>query len=285
MKKSVLVFCINGLFAVLLFAGCVDLNQVNGFAAASSKAAQEYESLPVNFRRLCLDKCTETDIKNQKLNPPACDCRDAAMADSVDDLFYNRVEAYLDGLVRLSADNLTNYNVDTLAENLAGKNWGGLQLSSEQAGAYAKLGSILAKTVTDGYRRKKIELYIREANQPLSVVIGYLRFNVERNLASVMKARQTTLRGDYFDMVNNNKAGTPYEKRKLIEEYYALRAQLDDQVAQLLAYGKALQVIAEGHQKLYDNLGKLGLPAVKAMAAGYAANIKDINAQIRLLKK
>jgi hypothetical protein len=266
----------------MVLARCADLQQVNNFAATSESALKEYESLPVGFKTVCLNRCKEISIKNLELDTSACDCRLEVMADSIDNLFYNKIGGYLDGLEKLSAGKLTTYNVDTLTDKLTSSNFGSVKLSSDQASAYGKIGSILAKAVTDGYRRKKIKEYIQEADKPLSVMAGFLKFNLVNNIGIKFRSLQLRIESDYFDILKDKNVDS-YEKRFVMEDYYQLRATMERQQEQLRDYGKVLDKIVEGHHKLCENADKLSLDAVKSMASQYASNIKDMQTQIKKL--
>ncbi|WP_184544647.1 hypothetical protein [Mucilaginibacter sp. FT3.2] len=278
----------NLLFLVVFLSccgfGCINLKHVNDFATTAHKGFEGFATLPVNFQQLCLDKCKELDIKNNKLNSSACDCDAARKADSVDYLFYKTVDAYLDGLDKLSADELTSYKFDALTTQLTGDEMGVAKVSPEQAGAYAKLAGIITKAVTDGYRRKMLRQYIGEANAPLKIVLHYLQLNVAGNLAIVLNANKGRLESDYFSLVKNSSDNT-YQQRQIIETFYKLKATMDNESGELKAYGRLLQVIADGHQKLLDNAGKLDKAGLIDLISQYTSNIKDICTQIQILKK
>jgi len=268
---------------VFTFSSCANLKQVNDFAATSLKGAAGFETLPYNFKQVCLDNCTEKDIKENHLNPGECNCTDPCRADSVDYLLYKTISAYLDGLQCLSNNELTTYQFNGLTDQLSGSGLEGLHISSEQSGAYGKLGNILSKAITDGYRRNKIKVYIGEANEPLKILIHYLKFNLSENLIAQLKTRQVGLKIDYFDLLKDQ-GSNAYDKRRIIEDYNFQKAELDRKAAELLCYAKLLQCIADGHQKLADSLNGLNKAEVKMMITQYASNIKDIHTQIKLLK-
>lgn len=270
-------FNINLLFFWLICSGCANLQHINDFAGASLNGAQGFETLPVSFKSLCQDTCKERDIKNGKLNPAKCDCSAAGKADSVDYLFYKVVAAYLEGLDKLSADATTSYKFDGVNDQLTS-----LNVPSATAGAYTKLGSILTKAVTDGYRRNKIKQYIQEANAPLQLIIQHLKANVGVSLSISLYANKSELENDYLDLLKNS-SGNAFEKRKIIEEFYLLKASMENQLHALKAYASLLQTIADGHQQLADNLDKLDNAGLKAMITQYASNIKDTRTQIQIL--
>jgi len=267
----------NVLISVLLL-GCANLKEVNDFAAASVKGAQGFETLSYSFRQNCLALCEAVDMDSLKLNPVACNCDLASKADSVDYLMYKTLAAYLDGLQRLSADELTTYHTDSLTDQLSA-----LHVPAAQSDAYAKIGGILSKAVTDGYRRKKIKQYIQQANGPLKVLIYYLKLNISQNLMQVLKARELGVKSEYFGLLR--KTGSPWEKRQIIQAYYTEKNALDSIAAELTAYGNLLQTIADGHQKLMEEAGHLNTTELKNAIGQYTSNIKDLHTQIQLIRK
>jgi hypothetical protein len=279
MKKNILSSHLLFLVVSLLCTGCINLKHINDFSSESLKGLQGFEALPITYQGICTDDCKEKDIESGKLNASKCDCKDARLADSVDYLFYKTVAAYLDGLERLSANETTSYNFDSLGTQLSG-----LGVSAADAGAYAKLGSILTKAVTDGYRSKKIKEYIKDANDPLQIIIRHLKSNIGGSLTVDLGASRSKLESDYFKMLRNS-SGNAFEKRKIIDEFYGLRTGIDSELSTLREYSSLLQCIADGHQQLANNLDKIDEAGLKAMITQYASNIKDIHTQIQILNK
>lgn len=264
---------------VSLLAGCANLDKINDFATSAEKGAAGFETLPVSFKSLCLDDCKEQDIDAGKLHSTRCGCDLERQADSVDYLLYKTIADYFDGLQKLSADQTTSYNFNGLSTQLQG-----LKVPSATADAYSKLGSILAKAITDGYRRDKLKSYISEANPPLQVILTYLRSDIGTSLAIRLNTNKSKFESDYFSMVKTSN-DNEFEKRKIIEEFYAQNTIFENQLNELQAYAKLLQTIADGHQKLTDNLDKLDKDGLKAMLSQYVGNIKDIRTQVQILKK
>ncbi len=270
--------CLLFIPVAMMLSSCANLDKINDFAGTADKGAAGFETLSVTFQSICADNYKELDIKAGKLNSSKCNCSTEKQADSVDYLFYKTIEGYLDGLQKLSAGQTTSYNFDSLNTQLTD-----LKVPSETAGAYSKLGSILATAITDGYRRNKLKLYIREANPPLQLLLHYLRSNIGTSLAIKLSAYKGKLESDYHDLLNNSN-GRDFEKRQIIEEFYAQNTAIQNQLAELKAYAALLQTVAQGHQQLADNLNKLDKDGLKTMLSGYVSNIRDIRTQIQILK-
>jgi hypothetical protein len=273
MRMSVQIILLS-----FLLAGCANLKSVNDFASASLTGVQGFESLPYSFKQNCLALCEARDLDSLKFNTDTCKCLIEIRADSADYLMYKTLSAYLDGLQKLSANELTTYHTDSLTNQLAL-----LHVPSEQSAAYAKIGGILSKAVTDGYRRKKIRLYIQQANGSVILLIYYMKLNISQNLLQVLNNRETSVKSDYFHLLK--KTPGAWEKRQVIEAYYAEKTSLDKIGSELLAYSALLQTIADGHQQLMDASEHLDKADLKNAIGQYASQIKDLYTQIQLIRK
>ena len=271
----------TGYFLLLFLTcfGCANLKNIHDFASDALAGAQKFETLPVSYQSLCLKNCEEQDIKSNKLNGSKCDCTDANKADSVDELFYRTMNAYLDGLKKLSDGETTDYKFDDLSSQLSN-----LHVSAVDADAYAKLGGILTKALTVGYRRNKLKVYIKSANEPLQVIITHLRTNIGTSLILDLNANKSKLESDYLGLVRDSKSDD-YKQRRIIQEFYALNANIEAEAAALKCYARLLQIIADGHQHLTENLDKPDEDGLKDMLSGYASNIRDIRTEMQILNK
>ncbi len=278
--------CIQLLFLLLVAAGltgCLNLKQVNDYSAASIRGVQNFETLPYSFSQNCLAECRDRDIKNLKFNPDSCNCLIEQQADSTDYKIYKVIYNYLDGLTCLSDSRLTDYHYEGIASSLSAGPIGKLSITSDQAGAYAKLASLLTNTITNGYRKNKLKQYISTANQPLGVLLRALQYNITVNLVSSIQIRKDILKSNYFGLVRNS-GSSAYEKQRAITEYYQQAAKLDDKITAMKDYSRLLQQVAAGHQQLFDNLNHLSSNDIKLMLARYAGSIKEAAAQIDILK-
>lgn len=259
--------------ALLLLVSCANLKEVHRYATTAGESIRNFRDIHYSFTTSCHERCVTEQLEARRLSRTDCDCQLERQADSILHLLYSAINSYFDGLAGLSADNLTNYSFNPVAKSLSAGSFGGVQITPEQAQSYARIAGVLSGAITGGYRKKKLSVYIGEANEAVKTLLQALRFNMERNLAGRLETRKSRLRSFYFDLANDATTSA-YERKNIIEEYGRLMAGIEERKQQLQTFSQALEVIAESHQKLSDNRTKLSLPQLKEMLQLYASNIR-----------
>jgi hypothetical protein len=255
--------------------GCANLKQVNDFSSSAVISLGNYDKIEYGFKQSCLDKCRENKINDLKLNLSECDCAKDKKADSVTFIIYSAIKGYFAGLTNLSSDELVNYKFDDLSKSLEADELGSIKLNDKEAAAFSKISSILFRAFTDEYRKSKIKEYIREANEPIKNLLYYLDFNLSSNLMGKLEIQKQRIEMTYFDLTKDASLST-YEKRQVVREYFNTVESIGKTQEKIAAYSKGLKKIAEGHQKLYDNLSDLSVDELKNQLIRYGSDIKDI---------
>jgi hypothetical protein len=271
-------------FSLWLFvASCVNLKKVNDYASASSKNIKKFEELGYSFVKACNDKCVIEQLDKQQFLKQSCDCKSENEADSVTLVIYNSVKGYFEGLAKLSNNELTNYKFDALTKALKEGDFGGVKINGDHVSAYAKISSVLTRAITDAYRKKKISKYIGEANDAIKVLLKSLEFNLVSNLSKKLEVKKERVKSYYFSLFDDTKASS-YEKKKILEDFNSATFDIDTKKKQIIAFGKGLNTIAEGHQLLFENRNKLNAKDLKELLSQYASDIQDIVDEINKLK-
>lgn len=276
-----------GLALILLTLGlssCVNLKYVNDFSSTSLKSVKKFEEINYSFKQNCLDNCLDQKINNLSLDSKSCDCKTNERADSVTLLIYNAVQGYLDGLTSLSNNDLTNYKMDAITKSLTEGDFGDVKINKDQVTAYSNISGILLRAFTDEYRKRKIKDYVVKANDPIKVLVGFLDFNLSKNLVGKLNVQKERIKSYYFDLTKDSTLST-YEKRKSVAEYYQQLRILEAKQTELLTYSKALKKIIDGHQKLVDNIDQLNGAEIKGLLTQYSSDIKDIVSEFNKIKK
>jgi hypothetical protein len=263
---------------------CANLKHVNNFSNASLKSLEKFEEINYSFEQNCVDNCLDKKINDLVLNLKDCDCQTNRIADSATFVIYNSLRAYLEGLVKLSNNELTTYKMDAMNKALKEGDFGPIKIEKDQADAYSKISKTVLRAFTDGYRKKKIKDYVKEANEPFKVLVYFLDFNLSSNLVGKLNVKKKRLESTYFDL-SKDETLSNYEKRKVVEEYYQKISEIDYQQDELLIYSKALRKIASGHQKLLDNIETLSTAKIKEELTQFSSDIKDIVSEYNKLKK
>jgi hypothetical protein len=272
------------LLFVIGLNGCVNLKSVNNYSSSSSKGIKKFEEINYSFSRHCIDKCQFEAIRNFEIKRDIeCDCDGYKKADRVTLLIYNSIKGYFDGLTNLSNNDLTDYNFDALNKSLTKGDFGDIKIEKEQEEAYSKISKILLKATTDVYRKKKLKIYIEEANDPLQILLKKFQFITQKNLEDELKFKKERLYAYYKEM-NLNNTLSDYEKGKATMDYYQQLSDINSKQKQIDAFAKSLKAIADGHQKLYDNRNKITAKELKGLLTQYASDIQDLNSEFNKLK-
>ena len=269
--------------ALWMMTGCTNLKQVQQYSSKAAQSVRHFEAIQYSFTQSCQERCVTAQLEKKALSRTDCDCQLEQRADSATLLLYSAVKAYFDGLARLSGTEVTDYSFTPLATSLTAGNFGAVQVTEAQAQSYANIAGVLSRAITDGYRQKKIGSYIGQANNDIKTLLQALQFTLTSNLAGRLETRRSRLRSFYFDLAGDL-ATSAYERKNIIEEYGRLTAEIDDMKRQLQSYARGLDVIARGHQQLYENRDKLTVPQVKEALSQYAGNLQYLMDEFNKLK-
>ena len=116
---------------------------------------------------------------------------------------------------------------------------------------------------------------MKEGNEPLSVLIRYLDFNLSANLTGKLNVQKQRLRETYFDLTKDQTLSL-FDKRNVVTAYYERLDQIEAKQNELATYSKALKKIVLGHQKLTDNLSSINKDNIKEQLTRDASDIQDI---------
>jgi hypothetical protein len=267
----------------LLIASCVNLKKVNDYASTSSKNIKKFEELEYSFVKACNDKCVIEQLDKKQFMKNNCDCKVSSEADSVTLVLYNAIKDYFGGLVKLSGNDVTSYKFDAVTKALKEGNFGDVKINKDHVDAYTKISSILTRAITDGYRKRKLSQYIGEANDAIKVLLNALEFNLVSNLSKTLETKRDRYKDYYFDLFSDTTTSA-YEKVKIIQDFNYANSGIDNKKKGIIAFGKGLNTIAQGHQKLFENRNKLNAKELKETLSQYASDIQDIVDEINKLK-
>jgi len=301
MKRTPLITSFLTGLILLTFAGCINLKKVNDYSSCSLQSIKNFEYLDYSFTKACYDAGKLQRIHNAdfRLDTSKFDCSANQLADSITFLIYNALHCYFEGLTKLSGNELTDYNTDTLANTLIKA-----KISDSTIKAYSKISNLLLHAVTDEYRKKKIQQYIGEANESVKVLLTELDFQLSQNLVGKLKTQEVKINNIYygyfletnqrdtifhssFNLTTDTlylKSKNSYERLLIIKEYDAELAALRNKENQIICFTKGLRMIAEGHQQLYDNRKGLTVRKFNELISFYSSRIKNILNEFTILK-
>ena len=162
--------------------------------------------------------------------------------------------------------------------------FGSIKIEEDHVEAYTKLSEILLNAFTNKYRKNKIKKYVKDANEPLKVLITFLDFNLSSNLIGKLNVQKERIKIYYFELIKDASLST-LEKRKAVEVYYSRLNSIETIEKELITYTKALKKISKGHQKMLDNIDDFNEEEIKEILAQYTSDIEDIISELDKLKK
>lgn len=284
MKKGFSSPSLAVMIITILISGCANLRTINDFSSDSLDGIQKFEQINYSFTQHCHDRCVfEANRKFEIKRSLECDCENYKKADTVTMLIYNSIKGYLDGLTNLSDNNLANYNLDTLKSALTEGDFRDIKIGKEQVDAYGGIAQILLNAVSGAYRKKKIKLYVEQANKPIQILLDKFQFILQKNLNEELNFKKEKLFAFYRELLLNNNL-TEYEKGKATAEYYDQVASIDRTQQEIDLFAGSLVNISEGHQKIYDNRNKLTARELKNLLVGYQSDISNMISHFNKLK-
>lgn len=272
------------IFFLLHAVACTNLKEIHFFSAEAVKGMQQYESLGFGFETQCHEVCLFEAIDNFEIQrDPGCDCLDHGMADSVTLHLYNALHAYWDGLFRLSNNQLTQYDLSATSEAVQTGTFGDISVTSEHVDAYRKIAEVLFRAGTEGAKRKKIKLYLLEANDDVQVLTEKMAFILESNLAGLLELEKERWYS-YYSELSFSPSLSEYEKGMAAKAYYELIKDLDQRQKRLRLLATTFRKVAEGHQQLSAKSQQLSGKDLRDWANYYAAELKALGIAYNRLK-
>jgi hypothetical protein len=276
----VTIICVS---AVLFLSACVNLKYINDFSASAIKGVVKFETAGYSFTQICVEDCRVNKINLLDLNVSECDCKADKKADSVTLQIYRGIKGYFDGLNKLSAKKLSTFKIEPLSKSLASDDLGSLQIDKKYSGAYSAIAEIVLRATTDQYRSRKLQEYIRAGNEPTTILIEFLDFNLSSNLSGKLDIRKEQLKISYFNLIKDQSLSA-YEKRRAVEEYYNHLDAVSIQKKKLGTFSKTINKIAVGHQNLSNNLGRMSAHEIREQIKQFIKDLNLINQEFTTIK-
>jgi hypothetical protein len=248
------------LICLLTLSGCVDFGAVKDFAALSKQASMGYASIVDDMYRSCL--------RSAEFDPPAngdtperhcADWKDVqpglVHAESV-------LQDYLVAVGELAGDETIRYDrsLTSLKQQLGSVTLSGKSVfNSNQVDAITGLAGFLVKAATDGYRRRQLERTFTGQNENIQTVTLALKNIVGHDYEERLDNETIAVQA-FQARVNRASAGG---KESLAIEMGIRQVQehlwdIDRKKQAAESYLKTLDLVAKGHQELFDHRKGLG---------------------------
>jgi hypothetical protein len=247
-KSSTLKISVLLLAFSLLLAGCVDLSEVGKFAALSETANASFPSLVADIQDSCDRRANYApeDGRQEVL----LHCKN--LSTSKDGLLQAQqvLLSYMEALKNLSSDKAVTYGekLDALPDALSKSG-----LGDSQVKATTGLAKILFDAAIGGYRRREVGKLVGETNEDIQTLTVALRKVISGGYTTELNLEKDAIRDFYETGLKE------HEKQEPLTALLVKRRWVDDldkvqkRKSAALAYGKVMDSIAEGHQKLFDS--------------------------------
>ena len=293
MKKH-LKYTVLAISAIML-SGYMNLKTLNSYSEASQTALKKYDEIGFSFKKVCEKNCefrTNSDEKaiakrfSDNYQPikieSECECESYLKADTAFNKMYFATLQYLEGLNKLSNDEVLTFKYDTLANAL--KETEILDVKGEEIDAFNKLVNITTKFIVDIKRRKDLQEIIEFANPSFQVLIEKLQFAVNGPLKLALETEIDLEYNYYKAIVRNQDELSLKDKIELENEFVDSRDEVLEKIDLLNEYSRALDEIKKGHQSIYDNRDIIHKKELAGLVAGYITEIKEIKTSFDNIK-
>jgi hypothetical protein len=262
-------------------AGCANLTAIREFAGISSDAA--------GYRRVVDDYVTGPDRRARYVSPcPDCQRQhdEKKRQEPLLLLEQDVVQAYMEALGELAADDLVDYSEEYDALGAAAQN--AKLIAADKAEAAATLAKLLTKAATDHWRQRQLKEIITRANPPLQIVLDGLR--------TVMNAFEVDLSGEkeharnYYGSLVLAAGDKPCARCSEpavagLKEWQELRfAEIEERHQAVVHYRAIIAKIAEAHQKLFDERDDLANKDTLRQIKAYARDLKKAHKALQELR-
>jgi hypothetical protein len=228
-NKLILVWkrLIAGLFLGLLLTGCADLSAIRKFASVSTEA-ENYKGITEDFVKIPEREKYYVSSKEYASVEAIEKQREKELKPGLLALHTGVVE-YMKSLGELAGDELISYDksLDPLIKEvedsaLVKGGW----VTKQTADCFGDLAKLLAKAVTDAYRRNKLREVIGLANQPLGTIIANQKDIIKKGYI-VDLINEKDFANEYYSKIITGLGVLPPEKRKIIG---GVRVKTEDKI-------------------------------------------------------
>lgn len=249
---SVLVVALLGL------SSCVDFGAVKDYAALSKQASAEYSGIVQDMYQSCRRSAEFDPPENKETPEEHC----AEWKEIQPGLLQaeSTLQDYLVALGKLAGDETISYdkNLDSLKQAVDGVKLSGKPVfESKQVDAVTGIAGFLLKAATDGYRRRELERTFTAQNENVKTVTAKLKqivgHDYEGRLTNEGNAIDAFVRGRLPRAPNEVLAGE-IGRREAQDRLWDIEKKKEAADS----YVKTLDLIAKGHQQLYDHKKDVG---------------------------
>ncbi len=271
--------CVVIICSIFIFTACTNLKAVNEWSRTSVEATQyneivtTYSDTPIRLIRYdsSLDGKKYWEEQHQLRNKQAEALKQMLAV----------VSDYMHTLATLSAESITDYkeDVDDVTSKLKKLNIG---IKEETLGATGSLVKLLLGSTAKIYQERSVAEIVNQANEPFQLILkNELREIINTDFRNDLKAELSNLNRYYKSLLQTSEPSAATDVA--LSEWKEFRIQQNKiRMEALDAYLKVLDILAVGHQKLYDNKSNLD---TKILIKDLYSLAGELRKQIKILVK
>lgn len=252
----------------LLLAGCLDLSEVGKFAALSESANASFPALVADIQDSCDRRANYApeDRRQEVL----LHCQNLSI--SKDGLLQAQqvLLNYMEALKNLSSDKTVTYGqrLDALPGALSKSG-----LDDNQVKATTGLAKILTDAAIGGYRRREVRKLVGETNPAIQTLTAALKKVISVGYMTELDLEEEATKAFYETNLKEHAKQEPLTALLVKRRWADDLDEVQKRKSAGLAYGKVMDSIAQGHQKLYDSRNRW---STKELVKQLSPEISDI---------
>ncbi|MDR4459403.1 MAG: hypothetical protein MRJ67_02600 [Nitrospirales bacterium] len=187
------------------------------------------------------------------------------------------IETYMKSLGRLAADEIVD-NTEELAQ-LSAALEAQVPTNPQEAEAYKKIAGLVTTVAVKRWRQDQLQNLIAQANPPIQQTLESLHQIVSDGFGGDLQTEEAAIQNYYMTLTMESQ--DPAGKAALAEWKEFRISQVHNRSEALQIYGKVLDQISDGHQRLFNqrlNLSK------KEVLQQVGDSVKDIRSLLKTIK-
>lgn len=256
--------------------GCTtNLKAIQDFASLSAESAQ-YTTL--------VDDYLDFPQRQKRYQPPSRHAHLDAMAQDRASqktsllLRQSIIETYMKSLGRLAADEVVD-NTEELAQ-LSAALESQAPTTPKEAEAFKKIAGIVTTVAVKRWRQDQLQNLIEQANTPIQQVLESLHHIVSDGFGGDFQTEEAAIQNYYMTLTMESQ--DPAGKAALAEWKDLRMSQVHERSEAVQIYGKVLDQISDGHQRLFDQRQNL---TKKEVLQEVGKSVKDLRSLLETIKK
>jgi hypothetical protein len=232
----------------LLLAACIDLSEVGKFAAISEIANAAFPGLVADIQDSCERRANYApDDRRQEV---LLHCKNLSTSKNGLLQAQQVLLNYMEALKNLSSDKTITYGqkLDALPDALSKSG-----LDDNQVKATTSLAKILIDAAIGGYRRKEVGKLVGETNGDIQTVTAALKKVIGVGYTKELELEEEAIKAFYETNLKEHEKQEPLTALLVKKSWAEDLDGVQKRKSAALAYGKVMDSIAKGHQKLYDS--------------------------------